>query len=160
MLHFVDSRISGFWDCGWFLVLFVFCTIWNWYLSNRPLGLCLSPFPLRHKCQYIPRFPNGECEADTAHAEFTKGIKETLPHNSWPLSSVQSLSHVQLFVAPWTVARRASLSITNSWSLLKLIHRVSDAIQPSHPLLSPSLPAFSLSQHQGLFKWLSSSPGS
>ena len=35
-------------------------------------------------------------------------------------------------------------------------HRVSDAIQPSHPLLSPS-PAFSLSQHQGLFKWVSSS---
>ena len=31
------------------------------------------------------------------------------------------------------------------------VHQVSDAIQPSHPLLSPS-PAFSLSQHQGLFK--------
>ena len=36
-------------------------------------------------------------------------------------------------------------------------HRVSDAIQPSHPLLSPSPPAFNLSQHQGLFKWVSSS---
>ena len=35
------------------------------------------------------------------------------------------------------------------------VHRVGDAIQPSHPLLSPS-PAFSLSQHQGLFKWVSS----
>ena len=34
---------------------------------------------------------------------------------------------------------------------------VSDAIQPSNPLLSPSPPAFNLSQHQGLFKWLSSS---
>ena len=33
---------------------------------------------------------------------------------------------------------------------------VSDAIQPSHPLSSPSLPAFNLSQHQGLFKWVSS----
>ena len=32
-----------------------------------------------------------------------------------------------------------------------------DAIQPSHPLLSPSSPAFSLSQHQGLFQWVSSS---
>ena len=31
-----------------------------------------------------------------------------------------------------------------------------DAIQPSHPLLSPSPPAFNLSQHQGLFKWVSS----
>ena len=32
------------------------------------------------------------------------------------------------------------------------IHRVSDAIQPSHPLLSPSPPAFNLSKHQGLFQ--------
>ena len=32
------------------------------------------------------------------------------------------------------------------------VHEVSDAIRPSHPLLSPSPPAFSLSQHQGLFK--------
>ena len=36
-------------------------------------------------------------------------------------SSVQSLSHVQLFATPWTVAHQTSLSITNSWSLLKLI---------------------------------------
>ena len=34
---------------------------------------------------------------------------------------------------------------------------VSDAIQPSHPLLSPSPPTFNLSQHQGLFQWVSSS---
>ena len=34
---------------------------------------------------------------------------------------------------------------------------VGDAIQPSHPLLSPSPPAFNLSQHQGLFQWVSSS---
>ena len=36
-------------------------------------------------------------------------------------------------------------------------HWVSDAIQPSHPLSSPSPPAFNPSQHQGLFKWVSSS---
>ena len=35
------------------------------------------------------------------------------------------------------------------------VHRVSDAIQPSHRLSSPSHPAFTLSQHQGLFKWVS-----
>ena len=33
------------------------------------------------------------------------------------------------------------------------VHRVGDAIQPSHPLSSPSPPAFNLSQHQGLFQW-------
>ena len=37
------------------------------------------------------------------------------------------------------------------------VHRVSDAIQPSHLLLSPSPPAFNLSQHQGLFKRVNSS---
>ena len=37
------------------------------------------------------------------------------------------------------------------------VHWVSDAIQPSHPLLSPSPPAFNLFQHQGLFRWVSSS---
>ena len=35
------------------------------------------------------------------------------------------------------------------------VHRVSDVIQPSHPLSPPSPPAFNLSQHQGLFKWVS-----
>ena len=35
------------------------------------------------------------------------------------------------------------------------VHRVGDAIQLSHPLSSPSPPALNLSQHQGLFKWIS-----
>ena len=36
------------------------------------------------------------------------------------------------------------------------VHQVRDVIQPSHPQLSPSPPAFTLSQHQGLFQWVSS----
>ena len=44
--------------------------------------------------------------------------------------------------------------------LLKLtqthVHRIGDAIQPSHPLPSPSSPALNLPQHQGLFQWVSS----
>ena len=136
---------------------------------------------------------------------------------------VQSLSHVWLFVTPWTAARQVSLSLTISWSLLRLIpiesvmpfnhlilcrplllpsifpsissvqfssvtqlcltlcnpmdhsmpglpvhqqfpeltqthvHLVGDAIKPSHPLSSLSPPALNLSQHQGLFQWVSSS---
>ena len=38
-----------------------------------------------------------------------------------PISSVQSLSLVQLFESPWTAAHQASLSITNSWSLLRFM---------------------------------------
>ena len=71
-------------------------------------------------------------------------------------SSVQSLSRVRLFVTPWIAARQASLSITNSQSLLKLMS-IKLVIQPAHPLLSPSPPTFNLSQHQGLFQWVSSS---
>ena len=58
------------------------------------------------------------------------------------ISSVQSLSCIQLFATPWTAARQASLSITNSQSLLKLMSIVS--VMPSNhlilcsPLLLPS----------------------
>ena len=68
------------------------------------------------------------------------------------ISSVQSLSRVRLFATPWTAARQASLSITNSQSLLKLMSIAS--VMPSnhlilcHPLLLPHR----LSQHQGLFQ--------
>ena len=60
------------------------------------------------------------------------------------ISSVQSLSCVQLFVTLWTAARQASLSITNSWSPLKPMSIVS--VMPSnhlircHPLLLPRIP--------------------
>ena len=71
---------------------------------------------------------------------------------SFQFSSVQSLSHVQLFATPWTVARQASLSITNSWSLLKLIS--SESVMPSNhvslchlllllPSIYPSIMVFS-----------------
>ena len=81
----------------------------------------------------------------------------------WPRKNKRivssDLSHVRLFVTPWTEAWQASWSITNPQSLLKLmsIEVMMPFIQPSHPLSSPSPPAFNLSQHQGLFKWLSSS---
>ena len=61
-------------------------------------------------------------------------------------SSVQSLSRVQLFAAPWTAACQASLSTTSSRSLLKIMSIESWSIQPSHRLPSPSSPAFNLSQ--------------
>ena len=70
-------------------------------------------------------------------------------------SSVQLLSRVRLFATPWIAACQASLSITNSWSLLKLMS-IGDAIQPSHPLSSPSPPVPNPSQHQGLFQWVNS----
>ena len=49
------------------------------------------------------------------------------------ISSVQWVSHVQLFVSPWTAARQASLSITNSWNLLKLMSI--ESVTPSNHLI-------------------------
>ena len=71
------------------------------------------------------------------------------------ISSVQSLSRVQVFATPWTAARQASLSITNSQSLLRLMSI--ELVMPSSQALSSPSPTFNLSQHQGLFKWVSSS---
>ena len=66
---------------------------------------------------------------------------------------VQFSHSVWLFATSWTAARHASLSITNSQSLIKFMSIKS--VIPSHPPSSPS-PAFCLSQHQGLFQWVSS----
>ena len=71
--------------------------------------------------------------------------------------SVQSLSHVQLFETPRTAACQASLSITNSQNFLKLTS-IKLVMPPNQLILSsPPPPAFNLSQHQGLVKWVSSS---
>ena len=71
--------------------------------------------------------------------------------SSVQFSSVQSLGHFQLFATPWTVARQASLSSTNSWSLFKLMSIKS--VMPSNrlilcrprllsPLILPSIRVF------------------
>ena len=71
-------------------------------------------------------------------------IKVYLLHICWWISSIQSLSRVQLFEIPWTAACQASLSITNSRSLLKLMS-IELVIQSNHLilccplLLSPSI---------------------
>ena len=74
------------------------------------------------------------------------------------LSSAQfSRSVMSDSASLWTAARQASLSITNSRSSLKLTSI--ESVMPSNRLIlsSPSPPAFNLSQHQGLFKSVSSS---
>ena len=69
----------------------------------------------------------------------TQGSNPGMPH--W--KKVKSLSCVQLFAIPWTAARQASLSLTISWSLLKLMSV--ESVMPSNhlilwrPLLLPSI---------------------
>ena len=72
--------------------------------------------------------------------------------------SIQLLSCVRLFATPWTAAHEASLFIANNPESTQTHgHWVSNAIQPPHPLSSASPHALNLSQHQGLYKWVSSS---
>ena len=72
-------------------------------------------------------------------------------HTSVQFSSVQLLSCVWLFVIP---AHQASLSISNSQSVLKLMSI--ESVMPSNHLILCHPSTFNLSQHQGLFQWISS----
>ena len=130
-----------------------FCTIWATREALAPVAVSFH-FIFREPWNGLEQYMYQINFNDTLYLKL--GLyPQSIPH--LPFSSVQSLSHVWLFVTPWTAARQASLSITNSWSLVKLMsHRVGDVIQPSHPLSFPSPPALNLAQHQGPFKWVSS----
>ena len=72
------------------------------------------------------------CAFCTDNEQFEKEIKQ------FHFSSVQSLSRVQLFATPWTTARQASLSITYSQSLLKLMS-IESVMPSNHLILCPPL---------------------
>ena len=103
------------------------------------------------KCPGSVKTTWGHFKADTPYSDimFLSEDSESC------LSSVQSLNRVRLLAAPWTAAPQAPVHCQLLEFTQTHVHRVGDAIQPSHPLSSPS-PAFHLSQHQGLFQWVSS----
>ena len=67
---------------------------------------------------------------EKALAPYSSTVAWTIPVDRDAWRSVQSLSRVRLFATPWTAAHQASLSITNSWSLLKLISI--ESVMPSN----------------------------
>ena len=99
---------------------------------------------------YIPRPHQGISET----ADNTKSFTCFFPTHP----SVQSLSCAWLFATPWIAACQVFPALHYFLELAQThVHWVGDAIQPSHPLLSCSPPAFSLPQDQGLFQWVNSS---
>ena len=76
----------------------------------------------------------------------TKELKIELPSVQFT-QSCPTLCDVKDCIAPGLPIRHQLTEFTHTH-----VHSVGDAIQPSHPLLSPSPPDFNLSQHQGLFK--------
>ena len=103
---------------------------WKWVNKKQPQKLLLSvPLLSQHML----------------HKEWPKKLR----NQYYWFSSVQSLSCVWLFVTPWTAACWSSLVDHQLLEPTQThVHHVGDAIQPSHPLLSPSPPTFNLSHQE------------
>ena len=120
---------------------------------------------------YYGGFPGGVSDKESRSSRFDPWVKEIpwrregqptpvfLPgefHGHGSFSSVQFSSVTQLCLTLCNPMNRSTPGFPVHHKLLEFtqthVHRVSDAIQPSHPLLSPSPPAPNSSQHQGLFQ--------
>ena len=97
----------------------------------------LSPLPTQmdgfgiHFVWLLRNFCKFKHSATCSGGQLCKAF--SVQFSSVQFSSVQSLNHVRLFVTPWIVALQASLSITNSWSLLKLM--CIESVMPSSHLI-------------------------
>ena len=100
---------------------------WNQYSFTFKI---LGPFWIR--LNTLPMLYKWNSKALMIAHQFTTWFTEYFKPTAD--SSVQLLSRVRLFVTPWTVAHQASLSITNSWSLLKLMS-IESMIPSNHLIL-------------------------
>ena len=98
-----------------------------WFALQRRAMICLS-------------------EHSSLDKETTESYKPGRGGRRGPVQ--RSLSRVRISAAPWTAARRIPCPSPPEFTQTH-VHRVGDAIQPSHPLSPPSHPASSLPQHQG-----------
>ena len=118
------------------------------FVGMRVRKMCMSEDPRE--------IQTGVTESPYEHRSCSRRPEMTMTHKVF--SSVHSLSHVRLFVTPWIAACEASLSITNSQRLLKLMP-IESVMPSSHlilccpllllPSIFPSIRVFS--------KWVSSS---
>ena len=137
-LHFCLSPL------GWVLLLPSWPSLSSlWWCLQTPLNLGLTLHPT----------PGQGVQFRASAAGLSKPLDR--------ISSVQSGSVAQSCPALWNTMDCSTLGLPVHHRLPEFsqihVHSIGDAIQPSHPPSSPSLLAFNLSQHQGLFKWVSSS---
>ena len=117
--------------------------ITSWLIDGETMGAITDFFFLGSRIT-----ADGDCSEIKMKLNDTFSLDEKL----WPTFSWVQLSHVQLFLTPWTAASQASLSITNSWSLLKLMS-IELVVPSSHlilfhpclllPSIFPSIKVFS-----------------
>ena len=105
----------------------------------------------KHSCEYKKYFGSAEL------VNFEKSVKRTWGKNLfWALNSFQFSSVAQSCLTFCDPMNCSTPCLPVHHQLPEFtqihVHRVSDAIQPSHPLLSPSPPAPNPSQHQSLFQ--------
>ena len=120
----------------------------HWSLTKRGLGFI-------DQLGVVPKCVSGKWIGDSWPA----GSSPRSPPFPWvghtALSSVQSLSHVRLLAIHGLQHAGLPCPSPTPGACSNHVRWVCDAIQPSHPLSSPSPPALNLSQHQGLFQWVS-----
>ena len=107
----------------------------------------------------IPELERSPGEENSYPLQYS-GLENSMDREAWQ-ATVQFSSVAQLCPTLCDSMNCSKPGLPVHHQLLEFtqthIHWVGDAIQPSHPLSSPSLPTFNLSQHQGLFKWVISS---
>ena len=129
---------------------------------------CLQSFPASGSSPMNQFFPSGgqSIEASASASVLPMNIQDWFPlgltglissqsssvHFSPVAQSCPTLSDPMDYSTPGFPVHHQLLEFTQTH-----VHWVGDAIQPSHSLSSPSPPAFNLSQHWGLFQWVSSS---
>ena len=130
-----------------------------------------NPIPTSILCCKGPMTPSHMCFKDTLWIyihiyvliDYTAILNVFTLRGSFCISSVRLLSCVWLFLTLCDPMDCSTPGLPVHHQLPEFaqihLHWVSDAIQQSHPLSSPSPPAFNLSRHQGLFKWVGSSGG-
>ena len=123
--------------------------------KNLPSNAGMQETQVRSQGQEDP------LEKETATPSSILAWKNPWTEEPGGLQSVQFISVSQSCPTLCNPMNRSTSGLLVYHQLLEFIqthvHQVGDAIQPSHPLLSPSPPALSLCQHQGLFQWVSSS---
>ena len=156
--HSRGMERPGWWE-GKFVLLWMLATGGGMWTPVQRLTSLLWQSVLKSFCRQKEGVSiRNSTASSNSHLEISHWWSDQYHADYFPFSSVQLLSGVWLFATPWTAAHWASLP-TNSQSLPKLmsIESLMPSNHLSHPLSSPSPPAFNLSQHQGLFKQVSSS---
>ena len=159
----------------------------NHLILGLPLLLCLQSFPASGSFPMSRLFASGGQSIRASALAWVLPIQDWFPLLSTDLTSLQSNGLSRVFSRTRIRKHQFfSLFSFNQFSLVAqscltlcdpmnrsmpglpvhhqlseftqtLVHQVSDAIQPSHPLSSPSPPAPNPSQHKGLFQWVNSS---